>query len=188
MRSITVVCISLTSQAGRRLTWSSSMSPSQRPSKHITRAPAPSTCTTGSVRMICGWNAISPPSIGTRGSTLASLALFALIPTYFPNRWSTLTTEQQAYQESGGCLRNMSSHRGSSGRCRCHHQGTYDAEDTLPQKERQGETSRSGMVPLRQMQEADNLHMQQMHAHYRWITEAVLVLQCHDGGREQVFC
>ena len=51
--------------------------------RNITRAPAPSTGTTGYEPTSCGWTAISAPNIGTRGSTSVSSASFASTPTFF---------------------------------------------------------------------------------------------------------
>ncbi len=83
---------------------------------------------------------------------------------------------RRSHQKPRGCVCNASCHRELSGRRRRHRSKAYGTEDTPPQA-RQGGRSCSGMVPLRRMQEANNLRLQPMHAQSRQIAEAVLVLQ-----------
>ena len=44
------------------------------------------------------------------------------------------------------------------------------------------------MVPLWQIQEADNVRLQPVHTRYRQIAEVVLVIQSNNSGGEQVIC
>ncbi len=64
-------------------------------------------------------------------------------------------------------MRDASCCHQSSSCCHCLHQGTYDLEDTSTQKDIRCETSHSGMVPLRWMQDrqptcAADAHTKQM--------------------------
>jgi hypothetical protein len=84
-------------------------------------------------------------------------------------------TRAAAEQDAGG------------GHGRRHHSNVYGQEDPSIQV-RQGEAPQSGNVRHQGLQEAFYQCLQHVHARHSGHTEAVLVLQPHDRGGDQVFC